>query len=82
MSHWILLLKHLHNFVINGYCLAGLIRIFCAYERRSEKNVHVEKVEYNNRWSYTDMDEKCLQKFDVWRSPLAKINEPFCLDGQ
>ena len=28
-----------------------------------------------NRWSYTDLDEKCLQKFDVWDS--VPVNSAF-----
>ena len=41
------------------------LKVFCACECRSEKKVPVEKI-VCNRWSYTDLDEKCLQKFDVW----------------
>ena len=56
--------------VITSYSSMGRekqdsLKVFCACECRSEKNVLAEKIECN-RWSYTDLDEKCLQKFDVW----------------
>ena len=39
--------------------------VFCTYKLGYEKIVPAEKLEYN-RWSYTDLVEKCLQEFEVW----------------
>ena len=53
------------------------LKVFCAYERRSDENVPAEEIECN-RWSYTDLDEKCQQKFDVWDSVPASGTHGSC----
>ena len=41
------------------------------------KNVPAEKIE-SNRCSYTDLGEKCLQKFDGWDSVPASSAHYLC----
>jgi len=41
------------------------LKVLSTCEHRSEKNVPAEKIECN-RWPDVDLDEKCLQKFEVW----------------
>ena len=40
------------------------LKVFCGCKRRSEKYVPAGNMDCN-RSSYTDLDEKCLQKFEV-----------------
>ena len=40
------------------------LKLFCACECRSKKNAPAETIECNG-WSYTDLDERCPQKFEV-----------------
>ena len=53
------------TFVIHCTYIQALLKAFCACKHRSKKNVPEEKIECN-RWSYTDLDGKCLQKFEPW----------------
>ena len=69
--------SHKHIGVTLSAAKQASLKVFCACELRSEKNVPAEELECN-RWSYTDLDEKNLQKCDVWHSVPASGNHRSC----
>ena len=63
--YFILIVLFLRQFTSIVYTdKQALLTAFCACKHRLMKNVPAEEIECN-RWSYTDLDEKCLQKFEL-----------------
>ena len=57
-------------------CDQASLRVFCACECRSVKNVPAEKIKYG-RWPDADFEEKCLQKCQMQH--FVHVSSAWCL---